>query len=207
MAVDFKSIGKFEQGALLSGGLAIILSFFGAYIRVSGGGQSQNVTNAWDGFGTFACLLLIAAVALIAVKVFAPEVLPKEIPWTLVALAVSVVATLILLLKPFTVDVPTYIGEVSVGPGWSGWILFIALIAFVALTALLFKNSGEKIPEINKGTGATPPSHGTATPPATGTATPPVPPTAPPAAPPAPPTAPPAPPADGPTPPPAPPAS
>ena len=28
MAVDFKSLGKFEQGALIAGGLSIILSFF-----------------------------------------------------------------------------------------------------------------------------------------------------------------------------------
>lgn len=157
MAVDFKSLGKFEQGALISGGLAIILSFIGAYIRVSGGGQSENVTNAWDGWGTFGVLLLIAAVAIIAVKTFAGEALPKEVPWSLVALAVAVVSALILIIKPFTVDVPSFVSDVSVGPGWSGWVLIVAMIAFVAFSALLFKQSGEKLPQVNKG-GTTPPA-------------------------------------------------
>lgn len=157
MAVDFKSLGKFEQGALMSGALAIILSFIGAYIRLSGGGQSQNLTNAWDGWGTFGVLLLIAAVAIIAIKSFAAEVLPKEVPWSLVALAVSAVSALILIIKPFAVDVPSFVGDVSVGPGWSGWILIVAMIAFVAFTALLFKQSGEKLPQLNKD-GSTPPA-------------------------------------------------
>lgn len=159
MAVDFKSLGKFEQGALAAGVLAIIFSFFGAYIRVSGGGQSQNVTNAWDGWGVLAGLLLIAAVALVAVKAFAPEVLPAEVPWRLVTLVLAAISALILLIKPFAVDVPSFVGDVSVGPGWSGWILIILVIAFAVLTALMFKDSGEKLPQANKNNGGnhTPP--------------------------------------------------
>lgn len=184
MAVDFKSLGINKQGALISGALAIILTFFGAYIRVSGGGQSENVTNAWDGWGTLASLLLIAAVAIVAAKVFAADVLPREVPWTLVALALSVISALILIIKPFTVDVPSFVDDISVGPGWSGWVLFVALIAFIVFLALLFKDSGEKMPEINRGgTGNTPQAQ---TPPQTHTP-PPAAQTPPPATPPAPP--------------------
>ena len=200
MAVDFKSIGKFEQGALISGGLALILSFFERYVSADLGPLGTIGTNAWTSYATLGMLLIVAALVVVAVKVFAGEQLPAEVPWNLVAAAAAGLGTVLVILRALTA------GE-GAGVGWSGWLLFIASIALTVFTVLGFKESGEKIPEINRAGGATPPSYGTQTPPATGTATPPVPPTAPPAAPPVPPTAPPAPPAGGPTPPPAPPAS
>jgi hypothetical protein len=151
MAVDFKSLGRNTQGALITGALALLFSFFGAYIRVSGGGRSANVTNAWDGWGVLACLLLIAAVGIVAVKAFAAETLPEGAPWTLIAFGASVISALVLIIKPFTVSNPYGdLAKISVGPGWSGWILMILLIAFAALVGLLFKESGEKMPDLNK---------------------------------------------------------
>lgn len=167
MAVDFKSLGKYQQGALVAGGLAVILSFFNAYIRVSGGGRSANVTNAWDGWGALACILLVAAVAIVAIRTFASEVLPKEVPFSLISLAAAALATLILVIKPFTVSNPyAGIADISIGPGWSGWILFVALIAFTVFAAFLFRESGEKIPELPKKDTAPPTSGETGAPPA-----------------------------------------
>ena len=149
MAVDFKSLGKFEQGALIAGGLSIILSFFGAYVRVSGGGVSQNVSSAWDSYGTLGILLVIAATVIIAIKAFASENLPDGVPWSLVALATAGLGTLLLILRAFTYSDGGFSG-VDVGPGWSGWALFITTIALTAFTFLLFKESGEKMPDLNK---------------------------------------------------------
>ena len=149
MAVDFKSLGKFEQGALIAGGLSIILSFFGAYVRVSGGGVSQNVSSAWDSYGTLGILLVIAATVIIAIKAFASENLPDGVPWSLVALATAGLGTLLLILRAFTYSDGGFSG-VDVGPGWSGWALFITTIALSAFTFLLFKESGEKMPDLNK---------------------------------------------------------
>ena len=149
MAVDFKSLGKFEQGALIAGGLSIILSFFGDYVRVSGGGVSQNVSSAWDSYGTLGILLVIAATVIIAIKAFASENLPDGVPWSLVALATAGLGTLLLILRAFTYSDGGFSG-VDVGPGWSGWALFITTIALSAFTFLLFKESGEKMPDLNK---------------------------------------------------------
>ena len=149
MAVDFKSLGKFEQGALIAGGLSIILSFFDAYVRVSGGGVSQNVSSAWDSYGTLGMLLVIAATVIIAIKAFASENLPDGVPWSLVALATAGLGTLLLILRAFTYSDGGFSG-VDIGPGWSGWALFITTIALTAFTFLLFKESGEKMPDLNK---------------------------------------------------------
>lgn len=156
MAVDFKSLGKFEQGALISGTLAIILSFFGSYVTASfdGGDEVPGLsvssgTNAWTSYATLGVLLIVASVAVVAVKAFAKGSLPTGVPWNLVAAAAAGLGTILLILRalfPGGGDVP----GLSVGPGWSGYLLWIAAIALTAFTALSFRESGEKVPEIKK---------------------------------------------------------
>jgi hypothetical protein len=141
MAVDFKSLGKFEQGALIAGGLSIILSFFDRYVAVDLGPVTIG-DNAWNSYATLGMLLIVAATAIVAGKAFAAESLPDGVPWNLVALAAAGLGTLLLILRAFTVDVAD--------PGWSGWALFITTIALTAFTFLSFKESGEKMPEFNK---------------------------------------------------------
>ena len=157
MAVDFKSLSKNDQGALVTGALAVIFTFIGSYITVSAKSSVAGVSysaghNAWDGWSTLGSLLLIAAFALVAIRIFAPEVLPAGIPWNLITLAAAAVGTVIVVLKGLTFGVPGGIPSdaVDAGPGWSGWVLFVLSIAFTVFTALLFKESGEKLPEVNK---------------------------------------------------------
>ena len=188
MAVDFKSIGKFEQGALIAGVVALILSFIEKYVTVSAGPISAG-TNAWDSYATIGVLLLVVSTAVVAVKAFAKENLPDGVPWNLVAAAAAGLGTILLILRAFTYSDGGLGSQVDIGPGWSGWLLFIAGIALTVFTALSYKDSGEKLPDFNKGGRTTPPAAGPTTP------------QAPPAAPPVPPTTPPAPPAGGPTPP------
>lgn len=147
MAVDFKSLGKFEQGALVAGGLSIILSFFGSYVTVDAGPVSAG-TSAWDSYATLGVLFVIVATVIVAIKAFAAENLPDGVPWSLVALAAAGLGTLLILLRAFTYDDAG--GIVDVGPGWSGWALFVTTIALTVFTFLSFKESGEKMPDLNK---------------------------------------------------------
>lgn len=148
MAADFKSLGKFEQGALVAGGLSIILSFFSNYVTVDAGPVSAG-TSAWDSWATLGMLLVIVATAIVAIKAFAKENLPDGVPWSLVALAAAALGTVLLILRAFTYG-DGGLSSVDVGPGWSGWLLFITTIALTVFTALSFKESGEKVPEYNK---------------------------------------------------------
>jgi hypothetical protein len=141
MAVDFKSLGKFEQGALVAGAVSIILSFFNRFVAIDLGGVNVGVS-AWTGYGTLGVLLIIAATAIVAVKAFAKESLPEGVPWSLAALAAAGLGTLLLILRAFTIDL--------YDPGWSGWALFITTIALTVFTFLSFKESGEKMPDLNK---------------------------------------------------------
>jgi hypothetical protein len=180
MPVDLNSIKKTDLGALVAGGLALVLSLIGSYISVSvdvpdgaegfgitddGGG----VTNAWTSYATLGMLLIAVAVALVAVMVFAPHVLPAGVPFNLVAAAAAGLGTLLVLLRALTYSESSGFGgiEVSAGPGWSGWLLFVATIALTVFAALGFKGSGEKAPWDNRnnaayggsyGSGAVPPA-------------------------------------------------
>lgn len=163
MAVDFKSIGKYEQGALIAGALSLILSFINKYATVSvKGGEipglsgSLGGTNAWDSFATIGILLVIVATAIVAVKAFAKENLPAGVPWNLVAFAAAALGTVLLILRAFTYG-NQGVSQVSVGPGWSGWALFVTTIALSVFAFLSFQASGEKLPQGNKG-GTTPPA-------------------------------------------------
>jgi len=160
MAVDFKSLGKFEQGALVAGALAIILSFFGSYVTASYDGPGNlsvsSGTNAWTSYATLGILLVIVSVAVVAVKAFAKDVLPAGVPWNLVAAAAAGLGTLLLILRALFPGDTGGIPGIDVGPGWSGYLLWIAGIALTVFTALSFKESGEKLPDLNKGNDAPP---------------------------------------------------
>jgi hypothetical protein len=142
MAADFKSLGKFEQGALVAGGLSIIFSFISRYLSEDLGPLGTYGISAWHSYAVLGMLLIIASVAIVAVKAFAAESLPEGIPWSLAATATAGLGTLLVILRALTVDG----GSI----GWSGWLLFIGGIALTVFTFLSFKESGEKIPEINK---------------------------------------------------------
>jgi hypothetical protein len=158
MAVDFKSLGKFEQGALVAGVVAIIISFISKYIVVSiDGGKNipglsfSNGISAWHSYATLGMLLIVAATAIVGVKAFAKESLPDGVPWNLAAAAAAGLGTLLVILRAFFNGVETGgLSGVSVGPGWSGYLLFVAGIALTVFTFLSFKESGEKMPDLNQ---------------------------------------------------------
>lgn len=150
MAVDFKSLGKFEQGALVAGVVAFIFSLFDRYVAADLGRFGTYGTNAWTSYATFGMLLILAGTVVVAVKAFAKDQLPAEIPWSLIALALSGLGTFLVILRALTAGDGANIG-------WSGIILFIAAIALTVCTALSFKESGETLPTANKNNGGTTP--------------------------------------------------
>jgi hypothetical protein len=160
MAVDFKSLGKFEQGALVAGVLALILSFIPSYYTVSYDTGSISVsdgTSAWTSYATLGVLLLIAATAIIAVKAFARENLPAGVPWSLIAAVAAGVGTVLVILRAIFDDAPD-MADLSAGPGWSGYLLFLAGIALTVFAALSAKESGESFSQVSKGGNHTPPA-------------------------------------------------
>ncbi|WP_229053661.1 hypothetical protein [Aeromicrobium sp. Leaf350] len=178
--MDLSKINPLNLGALVAGGLTFILSFIPSFVTISadlGGADFSDGVNAWDsGLGVLGVLLILIATAAIAVKVFAPQVLPPAIPINLVAAAAAGLGTLLLILRAFTYDGGF---GVDVGPGWSAFAVFITSIALTVLAALGFKESGEQLPNYNAGGGQPPAGPTPPAPPTSG----PTPPAAPPAGP------------------------
>ncbi|MCW2829391.1 MAG: hypothetical protein JWP31_83 [Aeromicrobium sp.] len=141
MAVDFKSLGKFEQGALIAGALSFIFSFFDHYVTAEAGGVGGGIA-AWESYATLGMLLIIVATAIIAARAFARDSLPADLPWNLIALVAAGLGTILLILRAVTFDYGS--------PGWSGYVLFITTIALTVFTALMFRDSGDKMPDFNK---------------------------------------------------------
>lgn len=155
--MDFKSLSKNEQGALIAGAVALVFSFFGNFIKVSfdGAGNLPGLSSAeggaysaWSGIGTLGMLLLIAAAAILAIKAFAKDSLPDGVPWNLVALAASGLALLLLILRGLTGG--NDIGGVNFGPGWSAYPVWVAAATLTWFAFSEFKGSGDKMPDFNK---------------------------------------------------------
>ena len=91
MPADMKTIPKNHLGALIAFAVAFILSLIGSYIVASfeasdttglvGGISDSGGVNAWWDYAKFGMLLLIVAAAIVAVRAFAPHVLPAGVPW------------------------------------------------------------------------------------------------------------------------------
>lgn len=163
MAFDFKALSKNDQALLITGAVTVLLTFFPAFAKASvdakgssplGSFGGSDTRSAWVEWATIGTLLLIAAFVIVVLKLVAGN-LPDGVPWNLIAAAAAALGTLILVLYVFTFgeDVPAALEEsieYSTGPGWSGWLLLISAIAFTAFAFLGFKESGEKMPDLNK---------------------------------------------------------
>ncbi len=153
MATDFKSLGKNEQGALIAGAVALVVSFFTGYIRASfsGGKGIPGIDvsyglSAWHSYATLGILLVIVSAGIVAAKAFAADSLPDGVPWSLISLATAGLGLILLILRPLTIGGGG--GGFSVGPGWSAYLLWIAVAALTYFTFMLFKASGDKMPDM-----------------------------------------------------------
>jgi hypothetical protein len=145
---DLKQIKRNDQVILGAGILFLLLSFFapfyGASYKAGAFGGSTSVT-AWHSYGFLAVLLIIAAVAIVAARVFGNASLPKlPIGPNVLVTGLAGLGTLLLLLRGFTYKSGNY-GPVSVGIKWGAWVLYILAIAVVVGAVLNLRASGEKI--------------------------------------------------------------
>lgn len=149
--MNLADMNRTQLGALVAGALTVVLSLFPAYVTVSFDGDEElgipgisDGTNAWSSYATLGILLVIVATAIIALKQFRPQVLPATVPWNLVTAGAAGLGALLLILRALTAT--ESISGVSVGPGWSGWLIFVTSIALTVFAVLGFRESGEKLP-------------------------------------------------------------
>jgi hypothetical protein len=144
MAVDLKALDRNDLGAVITGALAVLVSFIGAFVTIETHPPlpptiKDNGYTAWDGIGPLAGLLLVLGLVIVALRIFAPDMLTPKLPWHHFAAGLAAAATLIWLVKGLTfgVDGPKGVTEhVDAGVGWSGWLLFGLGIAFTVFAYL-----------------------------------------------------------------------
>lgn len=147
MAIDPKTVKTNDWGVLACAGLIFILSFFSAYITASSSNQLGDFSvgvNAWHGYAVLGLLLLFAAAAIVAARVFANVTLPSlPVGWNLVIAVLAGLGALLVILRALTggASGPGF----SVGPGWSGWAIMILAVAETVFAAMTFRESGEKV--------------------------------------------------------------
>jgi hypothetical protein len=149
-ASTFKSLQPFDQGVLVTGVLAFIVSFFPWYgysikgVKIAGtniGGGSATIT-AWHSYSTLALLLVFAATIVAAVRVFAPSSLsslPFGASWLVAGL--SSLGLLLELIRLLTV----HHGD-GFSIRWGGYLLAIVMIANAACAVVSALTSSEPVP-------------------------------------------------------------
>jgi hypothetical protein len=163
---DLKNLDRLDQVVLGAGVLAVIFSFFPFLtVHVSGISIGNGANeSAWHGWGLLAVLLVVAATALAAVRLFAAANLPKlAVGVNLLTFALSALAFVFLLIHWVSNRRSEGVAgfKATEGLAWSGWILLLLVLAQAAAAFLLFKKSGEVMPDFkamqaNRG-GNTPP--------------------------------------------------
>jgi hypothetical protein len=175
---DLKNLNRNDQVVLGAGVLALIVSLFfpiwGYSYHLSGIGASASI-NAWHGWAGFGMFLVLVATLIAAARVFAASSLPTiPVGLNLLTLALSGLGTIIVIIRELTYPHAS-IGGGSYGVKWGGYLLFILLIAQAVAAFLLFRTSGEAMPDFKAmqakraaAVGAPPaaPGYGTPPPPA-----------------------------------------
>ncbi|BEP12355.1 hypothetical protein acdb102_06660 [Acidothermaceae bacterium B102] len=164
-----------------TGVLGFILSLFHVFVvSVSGPGSaligslgSRGAATAWHNWGVIGMLFVLAATAVVAVRLFAPASMPKlPVGVNLLALALSGLGFLCIVIAWFhNSSSASFSGvKISVHLGIFGYLLVLDVLAQAVASFLLFKSSGEVMPDFKamqaaKTPGAVPPPPGYGTPP------------------------------------------
>lgn len=152
MATDLRTLNRNDQVILGAGFLAFITSFF-PYYGLSVSGFGSYTVNSWHSYATLAVLLMIVATVVAAAQVFAGESLPKlQFSWTVVVVALSGLATLLYILRSFTLKTASG-GGASLGLKWGAYVTMILFIVQLVFAVMKFRESGEALPWAHHGTG------------------------------------------------------
>jgi hypothetical protein len=144
MTVDTRSLSRNEQGVLAAAVVAALLSLMPAFIQVTFDGQGYDMsTTAWTSYATIGMVMLLGAGALVGTAALSHDTLPRSIPWHLVAVIAAGLGTLLIVLRAFTMGSST--PGVSVGPGWSGWLLIVVAGVLTFFAVRTFQESDDEI--------------------------------------------------------------
>jgi hypothetical protein len=168
----FKGLTRNDQIFLGAGLLTFIFSFIDfAKLKVTGGGGfggSGGSISAWHGIGTLAALLILVAVIVAAVNVFAASSMP-DLPVTprFIAIAAAALGFIFFIIRWLTLPSASGFG-VSAGfhLAWGGYVTLILNIVMIVVGFLAFKAAGEAFPWENRGGASTPPATPPPAPPA-----------------------------------------
>ena len=138
---DFKGADPLDLAVVGAGALALIFSFFSSFYTASFHSEFYSASSgesAWHGFfGWAGVLLLLAAAAVTAAKIVKVQVPNGEI----IVAGTAVVGLLCVLLAMF-VDPGNTGGAsafgVSIGRGWTYWVVFILAIVSGGISGLKF---------------------------------------------------------------------
>lgn len=146
-----KSVSTNDAAVLGAGGLFLIFSFFPFYgfsgkavTGLGDMGMKSSVT-AWDsGAMVLALILMAAAVAVVAVRIFSTMPTLPVGP-RLLTLGAAGAAAVITLLRVLTLDRSSAFG-ITVGPKFGAWVMLILAIVATAFSFMAFRESGETMP-------------------------------------------------------------
>jgi hypothetical protein len=161
---SFNGLSRNDQIFLGAGLLTFIFSFIDfAHIKVSGlgslgGGIGGTSITAWHGIGTLAGLLILVALVVGALSLFAPSSMPQlPVSPRMIGVGLAVLALLFFIIRWLTLPSDSF-GPVHAGfsLAWGGYVTLILNIVMIAGGFLGLKAAGESMPWENRG-GATPP--------------------------------------------------
>lgn len=160
----FKGLTRNDQIFLGTGVLTFIFSFIDfAKVHVTGsalngfsGSAVGGSISAWHGVGTLAALLILVAVVVAAVAVFAPSALAS---WPasarLIAVGAAALGLLFFLIRWLTLPSESFAGlHAGYKLAWGGYVTLILNIVMLVVGFLAFRAAGEALPWENRGTSA-----------------------------------------------------
>lgn len=141
---DLKQVNRNDQGIIACGVLAFIFSLL-PYYGVTFGGRIVASANAWHSYAFLGMLLILAAAALVAARVFSNATLPTlPLGMNLIVAGLAGLGTLLVIVR--AIDAPhVSVAGASLGIRYGGYLLFIAGIAETVFAVLNFRASGEKV--------------------------------------------------------------
>jgi hypothetical protein len=148
-----------DLGIMGAGAAAFVFSFLPywgfSYSAKSLGGVSVSIT-AWHGFALLGLLLLFAAAAAVAARVFGVATLPElPVGWHVLVAGAAALGTLLVIVRAITYPHLSVLGG-SYGVRWGGYLLFLAAIAETVFAVMALRESGESI-AFDRGPQETPP--------------------------------------------------
>ncbi len=155
MATDLRTLNRNDQVILGAGFLAFISSFF-PYYGLSVSGFGSYTVNSWHSYATLAVLLMIAATAVAAAEVMAGDSMPKlQVSWTMIVVGLSGLATLLYILRSFTLKTASG-GGASLGLKWGAYVTLVLMIVQLVFAVMKLRASGEAMPWARPSTPAPP---------------------------------------------------